>query len=87
MNKAAAPTTKSTSSKNSFTVGSLGLQLLDTTWRIAVPVVVLALAGIFVDRKVGSKPWATLTGALLGFVIAGWLLKRQIAAVEREDAK
>lgn len=87
MNKAAAPTTKSTRSDNSFTVGALGLQLLDTTWRIAVPVIILAVGGIFVDRRVGSKPWATLTGTLIGFVIAGWLLKRQIAAVERKEQK
>lgn len=53
----------------------------DTTWRIAVPVVGLTLIGIYVDKHAGSKPWLTLLGSIMGFVIAGILVKRQINAI------
>lgn len=93
MKKAAAhPTHINSRTPAPFTVGSVGLQFLDTTWRIAVPVVIFVVLGIIADRSFGTKPWVTLAGAVLGFVAAGWLVKREIAAValgdnEPEEAK
>lgn len=82
MKKAAAhPTQPAPRAQSPFTVGSIGMQFLDTTWRIAVPVVLLVAAGIVADRHFGTKPWLTLLGALLGFMIAGFLVKREIDAV------
>ncbi|MBW4061818.1 AtpZ/AtpI family protein [Candidatus Saccharibacteria bacterium] len=52
--------------------------LADTTWRIVVPTISLALLGIGADLKFATKPWCTLLGTLLGFGIAGALIKRQL---------
>lgn len=65
--------------------GAIGLQLLDTTWRIAIPVLIMAALGIFADIKAGTKPWLTLLGTVIGFVGAGVLLKRQLDAVNKEE--
>jgi hypothetical protein len=86
MKKAAAHPTQTTP-PDPFTLGSLGLQFLDTTWRIAVPVVLFAVLGIVGDRHFGTKPWLTLAGMVFGFVIAGILLKNQIAAVNKKGTK
>lgn len=83
--KAAAKTTHAPSGNAHSTLGTLGLDLLDTTWRIIVPVLLFAGTGIFADRKADSAPWFTLLGVVLGFVVAGLLIKKQLARVERED--
>lgn len=89
MKKAADhPTTKSVSGNDHFSLSTLGLDFLDTTWRISIPVVLFAGGGIFTDRKLDSAPWLTLLGTLIGFGVAGYLLKKQLqAVVEREDTK
>ena len=82
MKKAAAHPTQMTPRVSApFTIGSVGLQFLDTTWRIAVPVVLFVVAGIFGDRSFGTKPWLTLVGTAIGFTIAGFLVKREIDEV------
>lgn len=86
MKKAAAhTTTKSPIGHDSLTAGTIALQFLDTTWRIAIPVTIFALLGILADRKLGSKPWLTLLGAIVGFAAAGWLIKRQLDTVLKEE--
>lgn len=88
MNKAADhTTTKSVSGKSHLSFSTVALDLLDTAWRIAIPVALFAVAGIFIDRKIGSAPWVTLVGMIAGFVAAGYLLKQQLQAVEREESK
>jgi F0F1-type ATP synthase assembly protein I len=57
----------------------------DTTWRIAVPVIGLTLIGIYIDKNHGTKPWLTLLGSVIGFIIAALLVKRQIRAVTGGD--
>ncbi|HEX8762907.1 MAG TPA: AtpZ/AtpI family protein [Candidatus Saccharimonadales bacterium] len=86
MKKAAAhPTTKSTSGNDRFSLGSLALDFLDTTWRIAVPVVIFAVLGIVADKRFGSMPWLTLLGMVIGFIFAGMLLKKQLEAANKQD--
>jgi F0F1-type ATP synthase assembly protein I len=86
--KAAAPTTKSVSGNDHFSLGTLASDLMDTAWRIAVPVLLFAGAGIFVDSQVGSEPWCTLLGTVIGFIFAGLLVKKQLAAAaEQENEK
>ncbi len=86
MKKAAAQsTTKSASGNDHFDLGSLALDFLDTTWRIAVPVVIFAVLGIVADKQFGTKPWLTLIGMVIGFGLAGLLLKKQLQAAMASD--
>lgn len=87
MKPTAAKPTDTVSGKTPFTAGVIGSTLIDTAWRIAVPVILFAGIGIFADLKLGTKPWITLAAVVVGFVISGWLVKRQIEAVEREEQK
>lgn len=87
MKPAAAKTTNSDSGKAPFTAGVLGLTFLDTTWRMATPVIVFVIGGIIADRSFGTKPWLTLLAVVLGFAVSGVLLKKQLEAVEREERK
>lgn len=79
---AAVTTTKPTSGNDSLTLGRLTLDFLNTAWRIAAPVALLAVLGIFADRAFDSAPWLTMLGMVLGFGAAGLLVKKQLAAVK-----
>lgn len=81
MKKADPAPTHSPSGKNNFTVGRLALDFADTAWRIAVPVIIFASAGLYADKQLGSAPWLTLLGMVFGFVIAGVLVKKQLSGV------
>lgn len=85
--KAAAPTTKSASGHDHFALGTLATDFLDTAWRVAIPVIAGAAAGIFIDRQAETKPWMTLLGVLIGFALAGLLLKKQLSVIGQEDTK
>jgi F0F1-type ATP synthase assembly protein I len=85
MTKKAAETTTDHARGNALSLGTLGVQFLDTTWRVAVPVLIFAGIGIFADIKVGTKPWLTLLGVVIGFVFAGALIKRLLAQVNSMD--
>ncbi len=87
MKQAAAKTTNSASGKAPFAAGVLGLTFLDTTWRMSIPVIVFVVGGIIADRSLDTKPWFTLLAVVLGFVVSGFLLKKQLEAVEREERK
>jgi F0F1-type ATP synthase assembly protein I len=63
----------------------VGRELLDTTWRMTVPVVIFAGIGIAIDIATGSKPWVTLLGTMVGFYFAILLVKRQIARGDTTD--
>jgi len=82
---AAAKTTHSPNGDAPTVLGAIGMDLLDTTWRIAVPVVICAVAGIVADRHFGTSPWVTLAATVAGFGVAGWLIKRQLAALEKRE--
>lgn len=84
MNHAAAKTTKTkpqpaAASDSSPRQLRVGMELADTTWRIAVPVLLFAGAGLLVDRSADTKPWLTLLGMIIGLIVAGYLVKRQLA--------
>ncbi len=64
---------------------SVGRELLDTTWRMTVPVVIFAGIGIAIDIALGSKPWVTMLGTAIGFYFAILLVKRQISRGDTSD--
>lgn len=80
------PTTKSPRGNSTTALGTIGKDLADTAWRIAVPVIVLAIIGLILDKNLKTAPWLTLALTAVGFFVAGLLVKKQLAAVEaRED--
>jgi hypothetical protein len=86
MKQAAAHTTTGTGSGDpGLALGTVALTFLDTTWRIATPVVLFTLLGIFIDLQLGTKPWLTLLAVMAGFAMAILLVKRQIEAVVAAD--
>ncbi len=86
MKKAAVhPTTRSPRDESPFALGVVVGDLLDTTWRIVVPVVLFAVLGIIADRQFGTQPWLTLAATAVGFVMAALLIKRQLEAVAGRD--
>ena len=50
----------------------------DTTWRMFVPVVGGAIAGIWADRSFGTKPWLTVAAISVGVTIAALLVRKQL---------
>lgn len=85
---AAHTTTKSANGNTPLILSTLGKDLIDTAWRIAVPVILAAVIGIIMDKNFGTAPWLTLSLTIGGFFIAGLLIKKQLAALEqREDKK
>ena len=83
-----SPTTSHRGSDANLGVGILALTFLDTTWRIATPVILFTALGILADRHFGTKPWLTLLCVAVGFVFAALLVRRQLAAVQKmEDRK
>ncbi len=85
MNKAADSTTKPSTDNDSLSLGAIALDLLDTAWRIAVPVLLFAVAGIFADKHFKTQPWFTLLGCVVGFVFAGLLVRQQLARVNSKE--
>jgi F0F1-type ATP synthase assembly protein I len=60
-------------------------ELADVTWRLTVPVIGLCVLGILADKSWNTKPWLTLLGTAIGFVVAGKLVNMQIQRVTREE--
>ena len=90
MKKAAAHPTHDTDDPlaPALLAGSFALQFLDTTWRVATPVLLFVGIGIYADLHLHTKPWLTLLGIVVGFAGAALLIKQQIAAVNaREENK
>ncbi len=56
-------------------------------YTIAVPLVVLALAGRFLDRRFHTEPWLLLAGIVLSIVISSIALtRRALELIARADA-
>lgn len=63
-------------------------QALAMAWElgytIAVPLIVLALAGRWADREFGTKPWLFLAGVILAIVVSTLLLLRKFSRIIRD---
>lgn len=62
----------------SFATLTIGRDFLNTLWRMATPVLLFAGLGIVGDKQLGTKPWLTLLGMLVGFFFASLLIKKQL---------
>ncbi len=60
-------------------LGTIG----DTTWRMFIPSVGFTLLGVWLDKVFELKPWLMIGGILIGFSLAGLLVKRQIGRIKR----
>jgi hypothetical protein len=88
MKQAAAKTTQPVSGESLFGVGAIALTFLDTTWRIATPMVLFTVLGIVADLSFGTKPWLTLLiGVPLGGMFAVLLVKNQLQQIEKMESK
>ena len=43
-------------------------------YTIAIPIVVFALAGRWLDRRLDTAPWLLLTGIFISLVVSSWLV-------------
>lgn len=48
----------------------------DTTWRMFVPTIGLAVLGNLLDEKLGTKPWMLILGIGLGSIVTALLIKQ-----------
>ena len=77
------PTTPS-HSDDSFVALLIVREFADTTWRVALPVLLFVAGGLMLDRRLGTAPWLTLLGMVIGFFFAALLIKRQIGSDDTE---
>ena len=59
----------------------IDLQLLDTSWRVALPIMVLSYVGIRIDRQNDTTPLYSLIGFFLSLIMATVLVYQQIKSV------
>ncbi len=57
---------------------TLALQLLDTTWRVAIPIILFTFVGNKLDKGLGTGPLFILVGLFLSLAVASLLVYRQI---------
>ncbi|MET0779691.1 MAG: AtpZ/AtpI family protein [Candidatus Saccharimonadales bacterium] len=83
--EAADKTTQLTHGNRASILGAIGGDVLDTAWRMALPILLFAVGGILFDRHFKTSPWVTLAATFVGLVLSGLLVKRQIAALEKKE--
>lgn len=87
MGKAAArsTTTNNEGGQKSTVSGlTIGLQMADTAWRVAVPILLLTLIGNKLDKAMGTNPLFKIVGLFLSLAIAGLLVYRQLQSAYPE---
>lgn len=56
----------------------IGLQLLDTGWRVAVPILLFSYMGVQLDKHHNTRPLFTLIGFFIALSFAITLVYRQV---------
>lgn len=56
-------------------------------YTIAIPLVVLALVGRLLDRKLGTGPWLLLAGILSSLIISSWLVYLKVAKILGSESR
>jgi F0F1-type ATP synthase assembly protein I len=62
--------------KNDKSFSAVGLAW-ELGYTIAVPIVVLALLGRYLDKKLGSSPWLLLLGILVSVAVSSWAVYKK----------
>lgn len=52
--------------------------IADTTWRMFVPTIGMLLLGRMIDSSYQTKPWGMVVGVVIGSLVAGLLIKKQL---------
>ncbi len=77
--KVKTPPTKGSSGKDANREGwFIALQLLDTTWRVALPILLLSFIGAKLDKHYGTMPRYTLIGFFVSLALSTTLVYKQI---------
>jgi hypothetical protein len=58
------------------------LTIADTTWRLFIPIVGSTIAGLMIDKLLGTKPWLMIIAMILGFATAVLLVRAQLKKVK-----
>lgn len=66
--------------------GSLGLAF-QLGYTIAIPLVVLTLAGRFLDKKLGTSPWLLLAGVVVSLIVTSFAIYVKISKIMSELSK
>ncbi len=66
-----------TNNSQTISTAQLDQSYLGIGFRIILPVVLMVIVGAIGDSILRTKPWMTLIGLVIGFVLASMLVKRQ----------
>lgn len=66
---------------------SLIMAAVSATLRLVIPVMGLFLLGLAADALLGQTAFWAIVGAVLGFVVAAWLIWRQIKQINRKESE
>jgi len=53
----------------------------DLGWIIAIPIVILAIGGAILDKKMGTSPWILLTGVILSVGITSFAVYYKVTKI------
>lgn len=90
MNKTAAHSATSinkTNNSQTISPAQLGQTYVSTGLRIIIPVLLMVFVGVVGDSILRTKPWMTLVGLVIGFMLAGILVKRQSPSSDIAEKK
>ena len=59
----------------------MAFMLLDTTWRVALPILALSLLGNYLDKRTNHVILFSLTGFFISLAVATLLVYRQLCIV------
>ncbi len=72
---------KNNSIDGQWSVFSLAMEL---GYTIAIPIVLLALGGKLLDKKLDSAPWFLLLGIFISVVLTSWLIYKKMVKIINE---
>ena len=65
--------------------GSFTWRLIGIGWFVAISIVAFTLGGLWLDNKLNTRPWLSLTGATLGTFVALYGVYRMVSSGLKEE--